>query len=387
MIYLISILVFVIAFIFICSIVIYYKKIKRNAKRINSLERKILWRIPKTYSYIYRLFPRFCLKILTRTRGSIIEKELLVLLDNIACDLSAGYSIIETMNAVTKKIKAPLCNEVNFFLVIQKSSGTVNAIQSCLKRSDNVFLKLMWNILLTYYKNGGAVCDNIRKLHNSIYTRLIIKNRIKAQLMQNKIQVIAGTILPYLLFVVMGMLYPELMSQVPHSRIGIGIIFFAVLLHVIGIFFFIRVTKFNTQEDLNTCMMFEYLCFSIKNGVPVLQAIKELKDFNIVNKELLNIAIPCDSTSEFIEKLETSKLKPNQDLFTMLKRSHSMGAKIAEDLSFKAKDFLEKLENKALMFQQTVSAKALVPMLFCIFPATYLMILCPIIVEISNSQI
>lgn len=387
MIYLISILVFLLVFIFICSLVIYYKKMSRNVKRINSLERKILWKIPKAYSYIYRLFPNFCLKILTKTRGSIIEKELLVLLDNMACDLSAGYSIIETMNTVVKKIRAPLSNEVNFFLILQRSSGTLGAIQSCLKRSDNLFLKLMWNILLTYYKNGGAVCDNIRKLHNSIYIRSLIKSRIRAQLMQNKIQVLAGTILPYILFVIMGVLYPDLMSQVPHSKIGIGIIFFAVLLHVLGIYFFIRVTRFNTQEDLNTCMMFEYVCFSIKNGVPVLQAIKELKDFNIVNKELLDIALLSDSSSEFIEKLETTKFKPNQDLFTMLKRSHSMGAKIAEDLSFKAKDMMEKLENKALMFQQTVSAKALVPMLFCIFPATYLMILCPIIVEISNSQI
>lgn len=362
-------------------------KIKKNIKRKGSFERELLWKLPSLYSYIYGLCPPAAKKLIPRIKDKKTEEELLILLDNMAGNLGGGVSIVDTIRSLVPRIKAPLKNELSVFLILQKEHGTITAIEKSTSRSTNLFVKIMWTILLTYYRNGGAVVENIKRLHHGLYTRINIKSRLNAQLMQNKVQIIAGVVLPYVLFLVLSLLYPELMSEVPHSSIGIGIILFSLVLHGIGVFFFIRITRFDTASDLNSAMLFEYICFSIKNGIPVLSAINNVKDFGIVEEELLGAVKRSSTTAELIEQLGTPLKQNNLDLLAMLKRSHNLGTQISEELSFRSKDIMEKLEQRALRFQQLIAVKALIPMLFCIFPATYLMILTPIIVEISNSQI
>ena len=75
-----------------------------------------------------------------------------------------------------------------------------------------------------------------------------------------------------------------------------------------------------------------------------------------------------------------------EQLSLILKRGHTTGITIGDILSAKAEDIIEKLEQRALRFQQIVPSKALIPLFACIFPATYILIFTPIIVEIFYSQ-
>ena len=386
MFYLKCILIFVSIFFVAMIVVIATAKIKKNFRRIVWFERKILWKVPGFYSYLYSLYPALTKKLILKTKNKKIEEELLVLLDNMASNLGGGVSVIETVKTLIPKINPPLKNELSVFVILSKQHGNIPALEICMNKAQNVFIKIMWSMILTHYKNGGAVADSIKGLHKALYTRINIQNRLSAQLMQSKAQIVAGTLLPYVLFVVLNLMYPDLMGQIPSSPIGIGLIVFSLTLHSVGVWFFIRITRFEMAEDLNASMLFEYICFSIKGGVSVVRSINSVKKFGIIDKELLIAIESSNSTSELIKNMSDIKSRNMQSLLMMLKRSHDLGVAIGDELSFMAKDIMEKLENRALRFQQMVAVKALLPMLFCIFPATYILILTPIIVEISHSQ-
>ncbi len=386
MIYLKSIFIFISIFISSMAVIVIIANIRKNIKKIKVFERKILWKTPKVYSYIHGFFPKFTKKIIGRTKDKLMEQELLILLDNMGTNLSGGLSVTETIKSITTKIKPPLKNELSLFIILAKKDGTIPALEHCIKRSNNLFLKIMWRMILNHYKNGGAISNNIKNLHKTLYTRINIKDRINAQLLQTKVQMLSGILLPYLLFAVLSIMYPNLMKQIPHSLIGVGIILFSILLHSVGTWFFIKISRFNMSDELNGSMLFEYLCFSIKGGNSIVSAIKDIKDLGILEKELLEVIDTVNSTSELIDKLCLAKGQNQQALLMMLKRSHQLGISIGDELNFKAKEIMEKLENRALRFQQIVNTKALIPMLFCIFPASYLLILTPIIVEISRQM-
>ena len=375
--------------IFFASIIsiIFVARTKKNFRRINGFERKILWKVPQIYTYIYGLCPHIAKLLISKIKNRMLEEELLILLENMGSNLGGGVSVFETVKTLIPKIKAPLKNELSVFVLLSKEHGNIFALETCISRAENIFIKIMWTMILTHYKNGGAVSENIKRLHKALYTRINIKNRLSAQLLQTKTQIIAGTLLPYVLFMVLSLMYPELMSQIPSSSIGIGLIIFALLLHSVGVWFFIKITKFKMDDELNASMLFEYLCFSIKSGTSVLYAINDIKNFGIIEKELLVAVEKSKSTSELIENLSKAESQNIQSLLMMLKRSHNLGTAIGEELSFRARDIMEKLENKALRFQQIVAVKALLPMLFCVFPATYILILTPIIVELSNAHL
>jgi hypothetical protein len=387
MIYILSTIIFLIFFLVFSFIFVFRLRLKKNYRKTLSVQKKLLWKFPKIYSYMYALTPNLSISILDKVKNNLIEKELLIVLDHLSANLSAGISIQETLEKTLELIKAPLNNEIRFFLLLAKKHSSINALEHCVKKAKNIFLKIFWITLLSHYKNGSALSDNIKKLLKILSLRINIKERINAQLIGVKVQVIAGILLPYILFIVMNLLYPYLISPVLNSELGLGIIFFAFVLHSIGVWFFIKIIAFDTKKDLNSSMLFEYMSFSIRGGVAIKKSLDEIKESELLEKEVIKVIDKTEGTSELISALLSldKKFQNIHDLARILKRAYQFGISIADDLSSRSSYIMENLEQRALRFQQIVPSKALIPLFLCIFPATYLLILAPIIVEVSFS--
>jgi pilus assembly protein TadC len=327
--------------------------------------------------------PNLTLNLLDKNKNKLIEKELCVILDKLSANLTAGISVQETLEQSLDLIKAPLKNELQLFLILAKKHSSIKALEHCINKTKNIFLKIFWITLLSHYKNGSALSENIKKLLKILSLRINIKERIKAQLIGVKVQVIAGIALPYVLFIVMNLLYPYLIRPVLNSELGLSIIFFALILHSIGVWFFSKIISFDTKKDLNSSMLFEYMSFSIRSGVSIKKSLMDIKDSGLLEKNVIKIIEETQTTSELISSIINDQQLENLGL--ILKRSYHLGISIADDLSSRSSYIMENLEQRALRFQQIVPSKALVPLFLCIFPATYLLILAPIIVEISFS--
>ncbi|MEI6092447.1 MAG: type II secretion system F family protein, partial [bacterium] len=322
--------------------------------------------------------------LLIKTRDKQIEEDLVILMEDVASSLLAGISVIETISEKLNKLRAPLRNELSLLLILSKEHGTAKAIDFCIKKTKNIFLRLFLITLLTHQKNGGSLSENIKKLYRTLYMRINIKNRINAQLLQTKIQFAVGTALPYFLFIIMNILYPYLIGPVLHTKLGLCLLACSITIHSIGVYYFYIITKFNMREELNYSLVFEYMAFSMKNGVSISAGMNDLKDSGLLSPKTIGIISNSKATSELL--CDLSKIDNNYitSLSTILKRSYNLGIAIADDLSAKADDIMERLEQRALRFQQITPSKALIPLLLCIFPATYIMILTPIIVEIAT---
>lgn len=384
MLYLISIISFLIFFLAFSLILVFKLNLKKNYRKTESIQRRLVWKFPKFYVYLYALIPGFTLDLLGRNKDKLVEKELCVILDQLSANLTAGISIQETLEQSLDLIKAPLKNELQLFLILAKKHSSIKALEHCIKKTKNIFLKIFWITLLSHYKNGSALSENIKKLLKILSLRINIKERINSQLIGVKVQVLAGILLPYVLFIVMNILYPYLLRPVLNSTLGLSIMFFALILHSIGVWFFSRIISFDTKKDLNRSLLFEYMSFSIRSGVSIRKSFIDIKDSGLLEKNIIKTIEETESTSELISNIINQK--QIQDLALILKRSYQLGISIAEDLSSRSAYIMENLEQRALRFQQIVPSKALIPLFLCIFPATYLLILAPIIVEISYSM-
>ena len=386
MIYISAAIIFLSFFFTLSLIFLFRSKVSKNYKRISIIERKLLWKIPRVYNYIYALSPKIAEVILTRHRDRQIEEDLLILMESLSANLTAGISVMETISACLDKLRAPLRNELSLFLILAREHGNIKSIEHCIKKSKNIFLRIFWITLLTHHKNGGALADNIKKLYRTLYLRINIKQRINGQLLHTKVQFIVGTALPYFLFLIMNILYPYLIQPVLHTILGIGLLISAFIVHGLGVYFFYMITRFDMREELNYSLVFEYMAFSMKNGLSITTGMNDIKDSGLLPPEIVEIVSASKSTSELLSNLAKVKNKYIEHLSLILKRGYTMGIAIADDLSSKASDITEKLEQRALRFQQIAPSKALIPLLLCIFPATYILILTPIIVEISLSS-
>ena len=382
MIYLVSLIIFCLLLYILSSLFLFGDKFSKNKKRIRILEKRLLWRVPTWLTIVYAATPSRSETLIRRIKNSLIEKQLLFLLGELSSNLTGGICVSETINSILNEIQPPLKNELSVYIMISKEHGSIKALEHTISKSNNVFLRMFFVMLLNNVKNGGAIAESIKKLQKMLFTRTNIQQRIKAQLMQTKIQIIAGTILPYFMFAIMNFLYKDLIQAVFHSAIGIGMLLAAMTLHIIGVLLFVKICKFNMNKELTGSMLFEYMAFSLKNGISIKQGFKEAKEAGLVDTKIEISA--SSSTSELIHQLCDNKERYTKSLALILKKGHSLGISISEDLSLQAQDIMEKLEQRAIRFQQVAPAKALIPMLFCIFPATYLMILAPVLVQVLN---
>jgi hypothetical protein len=333
-------------------------------------------------TWFYSALPGIGEKIIRKRKDAIMEKQLLFLLGELSSNLIGGVSTTETITECLVEVEAPLKHKLSLYLLLSKQHGSIKALEQMIAKEHNIFMKMFFVMLINHIKNGGAVSENIRKLQKILFLRTNIKQRINAQLLQTKIQIIAGTILPYFMFAVMSFLYHDMIHAVFFSRIGIGMLCVAAILHMVGVFVFIKICHFNMSKELNGSMFFEYMSFSLKNGIAVTASLKDAAGAGLTGPQTMDVINRSGSTTEVISALSGIKEAYIKNLSAILKKGHSLGIGISDELSNQAQDSLEKLEQRAMRFQQSAPAKALVPMLFCIFPATYLMILAPVLVQV-----
>ncbi len=384
MIYLVSIIIFMLIFVTLSRLFIFSVKFSKNRKRIRTLEKKLLWNIPSWLVFFYSAAPVIGTAIIRKRKDLILEAQLLLFLGELSSNLIGGVSSTDTISAMLPELKAPLKNKLSLYLVLSKQQGSIKALEQLALREHNIFMRMFFIMLFNHIKNGGAISESIKKLQRLLFLRTNIKQRISAQLLQTKIQIIAGTILPYFMFMIMSFLYHDMIQAVFHSTVGIGMFCVAGVLHFIGVVAFIKICRFNMNTELTGSMLFAYMSFSLKNGIAVTASLKDACGAGLAGPKTIAVVNSSGSTMETILSLSEIKEAYIKNLAAILKKGHSLGIGISSELSEQAQDILEKLEQRAIRFQQSAPAKALIPMLFCIFPATYLMILAPVIVQVMG---
>jgi hypothetical protein len=366
---------FVFIFIFLLSgfILLQFRQLRKNRKRVRIVERQLLWKIPGLYVWTYTLFPSVVSLLLFRVKNRLLEEQLNELLNILSLNLIGGVSVIESLRQAGKTLSAPLKNEISLLLLLSEKDGQLKALEEMKERSVNVYLKLLWGMLASYAKNGGGLARNLKNFSYSMNSKINMENRLRGQLMQTKIQIYVGAALPYLLFLVMDLLYPQMIAPVLHSRTGLSIVVAALFVHAIGIYLFLIITKFDNGKDMTDIVTVEYLAFSVQSGSSILQGFKDLCDNGLCGVAVNSIVRSSRTSSELLERMKNCGGSGMGYAVPVLEKGFRLGIPVAEELISVAENLRFRLEQRATKFQQTAPAKALIPLLLFIFPATYLL--------------
>jgi hypothetical protein len=380
-------LVFIFSFLTCLVLSLNIIKISHNSKQIIKIERKLLSKLTGIYKFIYKFMPSISYKLIFKKNQKNIEYGLLNLLENITNNLSSGLSLKELIKENLLKINQDLQNKIYFFFILNKKTNTVFSLKTMKDNEKNIFLKIFWLIVLSYYKNGSKVLNCFKSLLYILESKIKIKENIDTELLQTKIQAIISVTIPYLVFFVMFLLYPNFITPVIKSTLGKKILLIAFLMHLSGSLIFLKMVKFNLKDYITYSMFLNYVSFSLKSGKPILASVKELIGFNILKKEDEDIIKNLKSTSEFYKKLLNSKDKNLLDFLNHTQRQAKFGTPIAESLEKKSIELIRKLNLKAKRFQKKVVLKSMIPIFLFIFPSTYIIILSGVIVEIFGSTL
>lgn len=357
----------------------YYKIIlyKKNKDKVSFLEQKLLWKIPDFFKILFPLVPFWTTKILKKHKNKLIEKQLVQILNELIPLSDGGISCFETLENL--ELENPLKNEIDFLLIYSKQESLKAALEYKVRDTNHIFLKQFWHILLRYLLSGGSISNKLVKLRKSILLKINIIQKINAKLLNNKIQLILCIIVPYIMFLIMNIIIPQMFYELINSKIGIFIFISSQIMHIFGILIFIKISKFNYEDELKNAMFINYIAFSLENGYSFYEAFNDV--YYLLNLKKENI----ENKKTSIDLLKFLLIYKNRTIINFAKiliKNIEFGLESSMSLANLYVNIIEKLEYKVLIFEQKLPSLTLIPLFIFIFPASYILILSPIIIEL-----
>lgn len=181
--------------------------------------------------------PRIYVRYLQRKRVNAFNNQLgdtIILLSN---SLRSGYSLLQSMETVSKELAAPMSvefarvtREIGLGLTIQE------AFANMLRRMPSDDLDLMITAINVQHEVGGNLAEILDTIAHTIRERVRIQGEIRALTAMQRLSGTILTILPVLLGLVMYMMNPTYMERLWQDVCGLLMIGTGAIMVVIGYF-------------------------------------------------------------------------------------------------------------------------------------------------------
>lgn len=367
--------------IFLSLSFLYYKFFDgfKKKDRIKTLEESLLWNIPKYFKIIFPIIPKKTKNFLLIYKEKLIELQLVEILTELITSSESGVSCFDTLEEVINELKEPIKNEIKYFLIYAKKSNIKTSIEDRTSKAQNIFLKQFWQILHRYLISGGVISKKLSRLRESILLKINIKQKINARTLNNKIQLVLCIVIPYFMFCVVNLIIPDLFFKLLNSKTGILLILFSASLHCLGIIIFKKIVKFNYEPDLKKAIFINYISFALENGLSFYDAFFDIAYLIKVDEK---ISEEKKNTYELIEFLNENKDLDLKNFCKIINKSLELGSSASKNLNNLYTNIIEGLEYRVQIFEQKIASLTLIPLFIFIFPATYFLILSPILLEL-----
>ena len=338
--------------------------------------------MPAVFKIISGFLPDYSIRTLINRKNRLTENNLPELIDAIQLGLSGGSGLFEIFSDNIENIEPPLKNEITLLLDIGRKSNKIKSLREMENKATSIYLKLFYSMLRVYMENGSPVKESLIRLCRSLRLRNRIKSKLKNITLQSRLQIITASVLPYFIFCVMTIIYPSFTFRIWHSELAGGIALIAFAMHSGGIWLYHKITRFDFISELNTVLFIEYITFGLKNGISTTETVKDV--LHLVPEPEVTAIMNATTVNELARTMNESKIQAMRILSSLITKSKLRGISISRDASDLADSLINSLESKALRFQQTAAPKALIPMFMFIFPATYALILLPVLIYIID---
>lgn len=152
--------------------------------------------------------------------------------------LKAGYSYLQSINAVAKDMPDPIGKE--FKILLKEMSLGVNsekALDNLSNRISSEDLSLMITAIKIQQETGGNLAEILSNISQTIRERIEIQGEIKTLTAQGRISGLVLGSLPVALIGILMIISREYISVLFTSPIGRGLLIYATISELIGAFF------------------------------------------------------------------------------------------------------------------------------------------------------
>ncbi len=194
--------------------------------------------------------PRIYIKYLQGRRLQKFDNQLGDMLNLMVNGLRAGYSTMQAMEAISKELPAPICDEFRRVVQeVQLGVSTEKALDNLTRRIPSIDLDLVVTAMKVQREVGGNLAEVLDTISHTIRERVRLKGEIRVLTAQMRFSGGFLSLLP--VFVVLGlyvinreyimtMLDKELNKPLPCGYIGLGL---SGLLIIIGYFVMNRLSQ------------------------------------------------------------------------------------------------------------------------------------------------
>ena len=169
--------------------------------------------------------PRLILRVLKQRRLQRFNEQLLESLLSMSNSLRAGFSIMQSFEAVVRERRNPISMEYGLFLQqVRLGVRFEDALNQIEKRIGSEDLTLMVVAIETARLTGGNLTEVFEKIAATIRERMRIQGRIRSLTAQGRLQGIIVGAMPFVLMIVLTLMDPVMMGNFFHAKIGMVII-------------------------------------------------------------------------------------------------------------------------------------------------------------------
>jgi tight adherence protein B len=188
--------------------------------------------------------PRLWLRQLQAQRLSAFNNQLGDTLILLANSLRSGYSLLQSMEAVSRELSAPM--SIEFARVVREIGLGLTieeALAHMLQRVNSEDLDLVITAINIQHEVGGNLAEILDTISHTIRERVRIKGQIRAMTAQQRFSGYVISVLPVLLGAVMFMINPGYLGKMFSDPCGIMMLITGGLMIIIGYLVIRKITN------------------------------------------------------------------------------------------------------------------------------------------------
>ncbi len=296
----------------------------------------------------------------------------------------------------TESIPCPMTNEIQWLQYLVQSLRAGRALHETLEsygkepiatqreqalcqeivRGEKVEGHLIGEILSRALTNGNPCAHTLDKIRKSLQLRLSSQRRVDALTIQVRAQAWLASVLPWLVLFLFFLVDKNFIINAFSSIWSCGVLLLAIIFNSIGLWWIKKIQSavmyprgMEDEEVYLPKFILAFLSF-MESGLDPQTAIQ---------RSLVGIPVDTKVSSLAIHSTQQDRPLLLQQTRMLLKNSIEYGASIRDDMQG---IFMEIEEQKKLRWEraaQILPLKLLLPIFLCILPATFFVILFPIL--------
>lgn len=183
------------------------------------------------------LLPKLVIKWLAVRRKARFEAQLVDALMVLASSLKGGLSLIQSFEALTEDLSAPMSQEIGLVVRENKMGLTLEESLEHLQQRMNVEeLRLVINAILVAKETGGDLTKVLSRLSVTIRDSRKLKENIRTLTLQGRMQGIIMSFLPFVFIIWVVTFNKQHFDIMLKSELGRILLFVAAGLQITGMF-------------------------------------------------------------------------------------------------------------------------------------------------------